>query len=345
MAGDITRITLNVHKFYNSETIEAFSNEELGQYVRLMCKAILLGKEASLPDDRKVLAKWADTTPAKLSDDVLKQYPLVLTEFGPRRRNAVLYEEWCRVCKVSEDKSFAALAKKDKQTKESPLKSTNGGSTSTADAQHSHGSSLAPGNTVQYSTVQYSTEQNSTEQNTQSDHAFVRPDSIGAELDEVSATIAAGNGVGPARGSGHPGFFKRGQYPGTDPKRIWAHCSTVYRRIVGESGYLRYPTKHPQAQTDKWADLCQAVSSDLIVPAFELWVDREGKNIKTQWALAEFLKGETASLYLEMISPLNEIKPKVTQDQVKQSAAVAKAQHETLWAAPEVSTEPGPEAF
>jgi uncharacterized protein YdaU (DUF1376 family) len=90
--ADLTRFDFHVVRFMNSETVERMSCEEVGQYVLLLCKAWLLGKEASLPDDLPYLAKQARSR--KLSPLVLEKFPIIQTSEGSRRRNDILYGEW-----------------------------------------------------------------------------------------------------------------------------------------------------------------------------------------------------------------------------------------------------------
>lgn len=89
---DLTRFDFHVHRFMDSEDVEAMSAEEVGQYILLMCHAWKKGKAASLPDDTDLLSKYARVK--KLSDRVLNKFPVIETEWGPRRRNSVLYGEW-----------------------------------------------------------------------------------------------------------------------------------------------------------------------------------------------------------------------------------------------------------
>jgi hypothetical protein len=133
-------------------------------------------------------------------------------------------------------------------------------------------------------------------------------------------------------------IFVKGRYPGTDPKKIFAHISRAWVRVRGEAAVCRYPSKYPE----QWERLCDAHSGDILVPAFELWASKHGYN--TEWPITEFLK--VAGDFMQQIVPLKDVKPKISKDQVESSAAVAKAQHETLWTTEEAkSTEPGPEAF
>lgn len=329
MAGDITRIQLNVHKFYNSETIEGFSNEELGQYVRLMCKAILLGKEASLPDDMKILAKWADTTERKLSSAVLEQYPVVRTEFGPRRRNAVLYDEWCRVCGISEAARESVSQRADRKPTTTPLNSTNGAYDRTTNVQREYNDRSS-----RVGTIHNITKQNTTEQHTNNPATL---SSVGDTLQEVQSQDQWTDKTVAGQEMGTPGFYVKGRWRANGPKEVFRYCVEVYKGILGVGGYLRYPTKHPKAPTDAWEDMCDTTPADIIVPAFELWVAKEGKFIKTQWALSEFLKGETAGKYINMVVPTVNARPGLTPEKVDEINKRNNALHEAVWAVPETN--------
>lgn len=92
--ADLTRFDFNAYNFLNSETVEIMTDAEIGQYIMLLAKSWTLGKGASLPDDPELLAKWAHCK--RVSDRVLFKFPLADTEFGPRRRNSVLFAEWLR---------------------------------------------------------------------------------------------------------------------------------------------------------------------------------------------------------------------------------------------------------
>ena len=92
--ADLTRFDFNAHNFLQSETVEVMTDAEIGQYIMLLAKAWTLAKAASLPDDLDLLAKWSHCR--KVSDKVLFKFPVVDTEFGPRRRNEVLYKEWLK---------------------------------------------------------------------------------------------------------------------------------------------------------------------------------------------------------------------------------------------------------
>lgn len=336
MAGDITRMTFNVLNFMNSETIESFSNEEIGQWMRLWGKAVLLAKECSLSDDLVLLAKYANTTPRKLSQRVIEQFPVVLTEYGPRRRNKVQYDVWCELCEKSEVARASRQAGLDKRAKERALESTNRGN------ERSTNDERTPDGRSTNRTEENRTEENRTEHSSSPDTSCVDEVSEEQRIADEKANAIAG------RKKGDPGYFRRGQYPGISPKDVWKHCSKAWIQAKGDSAYCRMPTKHPSAKTDTFADLCdRRGGGDIIVPAFELWIQEEGKYIDTQWPLGEFLKGETAKRYMELVKPLNEVKPKLTVETIQASKEISKQQHEAFFSSPkvEVTSEPGAEAF
>lgn len=100
--AELTRFDFHVHRFLNSETVESMTDAEIGQYFLLLCKSFVSGKAASLPDDPKYLAKWARCR--KVSAKVLQKFPIIETEWGPRRRNDTMYGEWL----VAIDRSASA---------------------------------------------------------------------------------------------------------------------------------------------------------------------------------------------------------------------------------------------
>ena len=89
---DLTRFDFHALKFIQSEDVSTMSAEEVGQYILLLIRSWLIGKDASLPDDLDFLAREARVK--KVSDRVLKKFPVVQTEHGLRRRNSVIYGEW-----------------------------------------------------------------------------------------------------------------------------------------------------------------------------------------------------------------------------------------------------------
>lgn len=98
--AELTRFDFHVHNFLNSEDVENMTSDEVGQYFLLLCHAFVKGREASLPDEPAILARYARVK--KVSDLVMKKFPLVDTEWGPRRRNDPLYKEFLRAKARSE---------------------------------------------------------------------------------------------------------------------------------------------------------------------------------------------------------------------------------------------------
>jgi uncharacterized protein YdaU (DUF1376 family) len=105
--ADLTRFDFHVVRFMNSYDVEVMTAEEVGQYLLLLCKAWLLAKGTSLPNDLAYLAKIARVS--EVSDRVLGKFPIVETEWGEMRRNQTLYEEWLAV-EERTDKALEKLA-------------------------------------------------------------------------------------------------------------------------------------------------------------------------------------------------------------------------------------------
>lgn len=166
---------------------------------------------------------------------------------------------------------------------------------------------------------QNNTIENKTEQQSTAPSASVL---AGQVLDELhSEDNTAENTSG--RKKGQPGFYQRGQYPGTSPKAVFSHIAKAWARIRGAAAVCRYPSKYPES----WEMLVDQKSSDLLVPAFELWASREGYN--TEWPLTDFIK--VAQKYMAEISPLNETKPKLSKEVIAASYEIARQQHNAAW--------------
>lgn len=334
MAGDITRFTFHALGFFTSETIKLMDNEEIGQYVLLMCESILLGKECSLPDDLQYLARACRTSLRKLSESVVAEYPVVLTEFGPRRRNRKLYEEWLRISGKSEKARESVGNRKERPVRNNSTSSiesvTNENERLTNDSQSFNG--RQSNRTEEHNTIQNRTEQSA---------------SISSAMSEFEKERSVDDVNEAGRKRGEPGYFQRGQYPGTSPKAIWKHAAMAWSRLRGDGAHCRFPTKHPQAKTDAWEDLCGTKSGDLIIPAFELWIVKHGQFIETQYPLGEFLKGNNVSEFLTQVSPLNCVRPKLTAQVIAATNELAAKRREELFSPPSAASqiEPDAEAF
>ena len=116
MATDFTRFDFHAKKFYFSENVREMSAEEVGQYILLMVEAWMSGKETSLPDNPKLLARMARVD--QVSENVLAMFPIVQTEHGNRRRNDTLYSEWTAAVERTEDARRRALKGHGKEVPE-----------------------------------------------------------------------------------------------------------------------------------------------------------------------------------------------------------------------------------
>lgn len=112
-----------VSDWLDSETVRAMSIEERYSYITLLAHAWRTRKECSLPVSGADLA--ALTGIKKVSKRVLKQFPVVQTEFGPRRRNARLFLEW--------NSSFQFRSKQSQNAKNGWEKRKNGDGLALAD--------------------------------------------------------------------------------------------------------------------------------------------------------------------------------------------------------------------
>jgi uncharacterized protein YdaU (DUF1376 family) len=125
MPAELTRFDFHVNKFLNSEDVEIMTAEEVGQYILLLCHSFVKGKEASLPDDLAVLSKYARVD--KISKIVLKKFPVVDTEWGPRRRNPVMYTEYLSAVKRSLNGRSAVAERWEKESNTPVLRPYNDG--------------------------------------------------------------------------------------------------------------------------------------------------------------------------------------------------------------------------
>jgi uncharacterized protein YdaU (DUF1376 family) len=127
MATDFTRFDFHAKKFYFSENVRSMSVEEVGQYILLMVEAWMGGKDTTLPDNPKLLARMARVD--QVSDAVLAMFPLVQTESGARRRNETLYSEWTAAVERSEEARRRALKGHGKEEAEQEQSRSTAGAT------------------------------------------------------------------------------------------------------------------------------------------------------------------------------------------------------------------------
>jgi len=111
--AELTRFDFHVNRFLHSDDVESMTAEEVGQYILLLCHSFVKD-EASLPDDPAVLARYARVK--KVSDLVMKKFPLVDVNGILRRQNPVLYTEWKLAKKRSENGRSAVAERWEKDS-------------------------------------------------------------------------------------------------------------------------------------------------------------------------------------------------------------------------------------
>lgn len=144
------------------------------------------------------------------------------------------------------------------------------------------------------------------------------------------------------RRKGDTGYFERGQYYGTSPKDVHKQIATAWRKLKESDGaYAEYPSKFPE----RWERLCDTLSVDIIVPAFELWFQHEGQYSNScRFPADEFAK--VVSKYSEMIIPTKAARPKMTAEiSVASDVLAAKRRAEFFDVPATVEVEPDASAF
>jgi uncharacterized protein YdaU (DUF1376 family) len=107
----LTRFDFDAADFLASEDVAAMTAAEVGQYVLLLCAAWLGGKDATLPNDPRTLARLARATNGRVAPVVIRKF--ISTAEG-RLSNPRLSEEWKAACaraKVRSEKAQKAAKK------------------------------------------------------------------------------------------------------------------------------------------------------------------------------------------------------------------------------------------
>jgi uncharacterized protein YdaU (DUF1376 family) len=307
--------------FVNSPDVVCMSATARGCYISILAHCWMNASNGcKVPCDDTYLRTITNCSAREWSK--VKQE--VLRKFKVDDKNCIfndrLTTEFDQVCKMSEENRKAAQSKWEpepvsNQRTEGPT-AVRPLSDRTAVVERK----LSYNNTIDDSTVHDNTEHNST------------TEKAGDVLSSMENEHIDETNLGALK-KGEPGYFHRGQYPGTKPKAIFAYIANVWSRFKGEAAFARYPSKYPES----FEDLCGAKSGDLIVPAFELWCDAEGKHLSTQWPTADFVK--VAEKYMAKVIPLNLSKPAVTEDMIAEIVKQDSERHAKLWGAPVVATE------
>jgi uncharacterized protein YdaU (DUF1376 family) len=108
----LTRVDFDFADFIASEDVAAMTAAEVGQYVLLLCAAWLGGKDATLPNDHRTLARLARATTGRVSPAVMRKF---ISTGGGRLANPRLTKEWKAACaraQVRRDKAPNAAEKR-----------------------------------------------------------------------------------------------------------------------------------------------------------------------------------------------------------------------------------------
>jgi uncharacterized protein YdaU (DUF1376 family) len=108
----LTRFDFDAAEFLADEDVAGMTAAEVGQFILLECAAWLGGKDATLPNDQRTLARLARATSGRVSPVVMRKF--ISTAEG-RLSNPELSEEWKAACaraKVRHEKAQKAATKR-----------------------------------------------------------------------------------------------------------------------------------------------------------------------------------------------------------------------------------------
>ena len=113
-AVELTRMDFHVSRFMNSDDAEEMDACEIGQFCLLLFKAWLIAKDVTLPVEEEKLARYARVP--QVSAIVLRQFPIVDSEWGQRRQNGPQYAVWLEAKARSEAGKIGAANRWQKQS-------------------------------------------------------------------------------------------------------------------------------------------------------------------------------------------------------------------------------------
>ena len=87
----LTRFDFDAAEFLADEDVAAMTAAEVGQFILLKCAAWLGGKDATLPNDQRTLARFARATSGRVAPVVMRKF---LSTAEGRLSNPELSEEW-----------------------------------------------------------------------------------------------------------------------------------------------------------------------------------------------------------------------------------------------------------
>lgn len=106
---ELSRFDFHVVRFMNSEDVQRMDSSEVGQFILLLCQAWLLGKDATLPNDPKLLARYARVE--HVSSLVMGKFEPVETKWGTRLHSPRLSSEWVAAIRRSEHGKKGAMGR------------------------------------------------------------------------------------------------------------------------------------------------------------------------------------------------------------------------------------------
>lgn len=125
------------------------------------------------------------------------------------------------------------------------------------------------------------------------------------------------------RKRGEPGYFEQGQYTQyqNNPKKLFVLMRNLWQQFRGIGAACVRP--------NGWLDsTLEERNADVIIPAYELWIECEGANLKGQdasYPIQSFIRSNKKGKWTDLVCPPNnlEVKPlPVTAAEVKQESSI-----------------------
>lgn len=249
MEIDASVLPIYVDDFLVSDATMRMSAEEIGQYLLLLFHSWRVKKDASLPDDLELFNTIAR---GKVTDKVLELFPVVETEWGPRRRNKTLYHKWQKHVQDQEMRSERArmggLARQNSLSSTEAVLKLNGSCTKGFSDSEKGVSNLS---------------------NSNSDVRVRRAISIAApESDLLSAEER-----------------QKLEFPdGLAGKKAFSSAATIWRNIRNTK------LANLGGRKQEWENYVEQYGSAHVLAAFDLWARELNADFKPWYPVTEFFK-------------------------------------------------------
>lgn len=275
--ADLTRFDFNTKRFLFSERVRRMTAAEVGSYILLLSEAWMTGKEASLPDDPEYLSRLGRVS--EVSQIVLEMFPVVDTQWGRRRQNETLYDEWLEAERRSNLGRDRVSGRYNGKNEDSTIVDT------TVELQKETSSEK-----TWFSPTQKPTQTNPNQsKSNQSKPSFSRSD-----VEKLSdAEIEKLNFV-----------------QGLPAKETWRKCESIWRRAKK----VKLVNLGPRfSDFESWVN---NYGSAHVLAAFDLWTNDLTPDFTPKFAGGMFLKNIESAL--EAVREVNEVVPGVeTEDQLR----------------------------